>query len=261
MRLSFSTGKERDGETGLDYFLARYYSGAQGRFTSPDAPFMDQRPEHPMSWNLYSYGRNSPLQYLDPFGTCTKSADAKEGTPKDSICADPSTLKASSRLMEAIKGNEGKMLKAYIAPEGFDKDGKRNGKGLTVGWGHLVKLGEDIKEGDSITEDKATELLTADTESIAAGVRTSLGRTEVSQREFDALVDMAFGLGSIGKSNTPRLMKALGAQVYAAASDELRTDRATNGLVLPGLQNRSTQRENIFRDGNYDRVTIYPKKR
>jgi RHS repeat-associated protein len=30
------TGKERDAETGLDYFLARYYSGAQGRFTSTD---------------------------------------------------------------------------------------------------------------------------------------------------------------------------------------------------------------------------------
>ena len=30
------TGKERDSETGLDYFGARYYSGAQGRFTSPD---------------------------------------------------------------------------------------------------------------------------------------------------------------------------------------------------------------------------------
>lgn len=30
------TGKERDAETGLDYFLARYYSSAQGRFTSPD---------------------------------------------------------------------------------------------------------------------------------------------------------------------------------------------------------------------------------
>jgi RHS repeat-associated protein len=30
------TGKERDGETGLDYFGARYFSGAQGRFTTPD---------------------------------------------------------------------------------------------------------------------------------------------------------------------------------------------------------------------------------
>jgi len=33
---SRSTGKERDAETGLEYFLARYYSGAQGRFLSPD---------------------------------------------------------------------------------------------------------------------------------------------------------------------------------------------------------------------------------
>jgi RHS repeat-associated protein len=31
------TGKERDAETGLDYFGERYYSGAQGRFTTPDA--------------------------------------------------------------------------------------------------------------------------------------------------------------------------------------------------------------------------------
>jgi RHS repeat-associated protein len=30
------TGKERDAETGLDYFGARYFSSAQGRFTSPD---------------------------------------------------------------------------------------------------------------------------------------------------------------------------------------------------------------------------------
>lgn len=32
----FLTRKERDVETGLDYFNARYYSSTQGRFTSPD---------------------------------------------------------------------------------------------------------------------------------------------------------------------------------------------------------------------------------
>jgi RHS repeat-associated protein len=52
------TGKERDTETALatnlDYFGARYYSGAQGRFLSPDEPFADQRTEDPQSWNLYS---------------------------------------------------------------------------------------------------------------------------------------------------------------------------------------------------------------
>ena len=62
------TGKERDAESRLDYFGARYFSWAQGRLTSPDAPFADQRPEDPQSWNLYAYVRNNPLGYVDPSG-------------------------------------------------------------------------------------------------------------------------------------------------------------------------------------------------
>jgi RHS repeat-associated protein len=54
--------------TGLDYFGARYFSGAQGRFTSPDAPLLDQDPSDPQSWNLYSYVRNNPLIFTDPTG-------------------------------------------------------------------------------------------------------------------------------------------------------------------------------------------------
>jgi RHS repeat-associated protein len=62
------TGKERDSESRLDYFGARYYSWAQGRLNSPDAPFADQNPEDPQSWNLYAYVRNNPLAYFDPSG-------------------------------------------------------------------------------------------------------------------------------------------------------------------------------------------------
>ncbi|MDX2151427.1 MAG: RHS repeat-associated core domain-containing protein, partial [Bryobacteraceae bacterium] len=62
------TGKERDGETGWDYFGARYFSGALGRFTSADAPLVDQHPEDPQSWNLFSYVRNNPLTFIDPTG-------------------------------------------------------------------------------------------------------------------------------------------------------------------------------------------------
>ncbi|MDX2267788.1 MAG: polymorphic toxin type 47 domain-containing protein [Bryobacter sp.] len=68
------TGKERDQETGLDYFGARYLSGAQGRFTSPDSPFIDQNPEFPQSWNLYSYTRNNPLKYVDRTGEAIETA-------------------------------------------------------------------------------------------------------------------------------------------------------------------------------------------
>jgi RHS repeat-associated protein len=71
---SRSSGKERDNETGLDYFGFRYYSGAQGRWTSPDAPFADQHPEDPQSWSMYGYVRNNPLLYVDPNGYQAREA-------------------------------------------------------------------------------------------------------------------------------------------------------------------------------------------
>jgi RHS repeat-associated protein len=61
-----STGKERDAETGLDYFLARYYSGAQGRFISPDPGPYDLK--NPQSLNRYTYVMNNPLKFVDPSG-------------------------------------------------------------------------------------------------------------------------------------------------------------------------------------------------
>ncbi len=63
------TGKERDAETGLDYFGARYLSAAQGRFTSVDPIWITkERLADPQRLNLYAYGRNNPLKYIDPDG-------------------------------------------------------------------------------------------------------------------------------------------------------------------------------------------------
>lgn len=71
------TAKERDDESGLDYFLARYYSGALGRFTSADAPFADQHASNPQSWNLYQYGYNNPLANVDIDGRSVWTKIAK----------------------------------------------------------------------------------------------------------------------------------------------------------------------------------------
>ena len=64
-----STGKERDTESGNDYFGARYYASTMGRFMSPDPSqlfFADQT--NPQSLNLYSYVYNNPLINIDPSG-------------------------------------------------------------------------------------------------------------------------------------------------------------------------------------------------
>jgi RHS repeat-associated protein len=67
------TGKERDMETGLDYFGARYFSSAQGRFTSPDwsaapEPIPYASLDDPQTLNLYAYVRNNPLAHRDEDG-------------------------------------------------------------------------------------------------------------------------------------------------------------------------------------------------
>jgi RHS repeat-associated protein len=72
------TSKERDIETGLDYFLARYYSATQGRFTSADPIFISRRRLlDPQAINLYAYVRNNPLAYFDPNGEEFKGTDGK----------------------------------------------------------------------------------------------------------------------------------------------------------------------------------------
>ena len=62
-------GKERDTETGWDYFGARYYGSKIGRFTTAD-PYLDPKDAllNPQKWNRYVYGRNNPLRYVDPDG-------------------------------------------------------------------------------------------------------------------------------------------------------------------------------------------------
>jgi len=70
---SHSTGKERDSESGNDYFGARYYAPTMGRFLSPDwsakvEPVPYSKLDDPQTLNLYSYVRNNPLSRVDQVG-------------------------------------------------------------------------------------------------------------------------------------------------------------------------------------------------
>jgi RHS repeat-associated protein len=67
------TGKERDTESGLDYFGARYYGSSMGRFMSPDwsakaEPVPYSSLSNPQTLNLYAYVGNNPLRMGDPDG-------------------------------------------------------------------------------------------------------------------------------------------------------------------------------------------------
>jgi RHS repeat-associated protein len=75
------TGKERDAESGNDYFGARYYASSIGRFLSPDwsakvAPVPYANLDDPQSLNLYTFVLNNPLSFVDLDGhrmDCTET--------------------------------------------------------------------------------------------------------------------------------------------------------------------------------------------
>lgn len=78
------TGKERDTESGLDYFGARYYGSSMGRFMSPDASGIAySNPTNPQSFNLYSYALNNPLRFVDPTGLTACFYGGQGDTPQN----------------------------------------------------------------------------------------------------------------------------------------------------------------------------------
>ena len=65
------TGKELDDETGLHYFGARYYDSQTGRFVSVDPLLVNDHKkmsESTVALNIYHYGRNNPIVFVDPNG-------------------------------------------------------------------------------------------------------------------------------------------------------------------------------------------------
>jgi len=75
------TGKERDEETGLSYYGARYYDSSMGRFISRDPWEGDLR--DPQSLNKYSYVKNNPLKYTDPSGEAAFLITGLSGDSRD----------------------------------------------------------------------------------------------------------------------------------------------------------------------------------
>ena len=73
---SHFTGKERDTESGNDYFSARYYASSMGRWMSPDwsdsaTPIPFATLTDPQTLNLYSYVQNRPMTQSDTTGHFT----------------------------------------------------------------------------------------------------------------------------------------------------------------------------------------------
>jgi len=117
--------KERDIETGLDFFLARYYSNIQGRFISVDPENAGAIEDDPQSWNGYAYARNAPVVYSDPDGRkyricstdgqCYEHSDADFNAGRRAGTKDGFTFSGDGKYFEKgdIRDKDGKLIATY----------------------------------------------------------------------------------------------------------------------------------------------------
>lgn len=102
-------GKEQDAATGLQYFGARYYDSAVGRFLGIDP--VDYQDGNLHSFNRYAYGNNNPVRYVDPNGQWAE----------DALLALPGMVVGSYSLVDNIK--QGNWIAATVDLGGLIADG------------------------------------------------------------------------------------------------------------------------------------------
>jgi RHS repeat-associated protein len=184
------TGKERDSESGLDNFGARYNSSQFGRFMSPDPLLNSGQPWDPQTWNRYSYTLNNPLRYTDPlglyvWGNCTGPADSGD---LDRCKAEQQRFRDSiTKAREALKGLDPNSKEAKALQKTLNKLGEEGKGNIKINFGDAgstdgrPNLGRTLGNSITINYDavdsvkSGLSLNQSESEALDAGVTTHEG--------------------------------------------------------------------------------------
>ena len=143
-------------------------------------------------------------------------------------------MQISENGLNLIKKSEGCRLDAYLDPIGK----------LTIGCGHLVLASDNIKLGDTITQEQSDELLRNDLR-IAEDTVNNLVKVQLTQNMFDSLVDFVYNVGS-GNFHTSTLLRKINAGLFQDAAEEFGKWDKSAGQVLPGLVARRKNEKELF---------------
>lgn len=132
--------------------------------------------------------------------------------------------------MVLTEGFEGLKLSAYL-----DSIGKP-----TIGYGHT----RGVKMGDVITQAQAEQFLHDDIQNAVNDVNRLL-RTQVSQNQFDALVDFDYNVGGVNFANST-LLKLVNTNQFDKAALEFDKWNKAGGNILSGLTRRRDAEEDLF---------------
>ncbi|MCB9383970.1 MAG: RHS repeat-associated core domain-containing protein [Bryobacterales bacterium] len=107
------TAKERDQESGLDYFGARYFSASLGRFTGVDPGNAGASRFDPQRWNGYSYVGNRPSTLVDPDGREPRIPRIQVVFPNPRVSSqNRQAFMAAARRIPVASGSAGLTFKA-----------------------------------------------------------------------------------------------------------------------------------------------------
>jgi RHS repeat-associated protein len=163
------TSKERDNESGLDHFGARYFSGAQGRFTSVDPSLA--HPSGAQSWNRYTYTLNNPLRLVDPNGA--------EPVPPQTIYPPPGAREAAFYLRHPVIGSQ----------VGYYERGGTNITTNTIRFATRIGLQETQSGlGTEVNAYRHVLWQAATTTKFGAGIATQIGNAHEDQPHVDLSV-------------------------------------------------------------------------
>ncbi len=145
------------------------------------------------------------------------------------------TGKTSEDGITLIKGFEGFRGDVYD-----DVGGKK-----TIGYGHLLKNGENYTSIDEKTAEALLKLDLADAESCV----NKLVTTGVSQNEFDSLVSFVYNLGCTNFS-TSTLLKFVNLREFRGASNEFKRWDHAGGKEVAGILRRRLAEASYFSNGD-----------
>ena len=123
----------------------------------------------------------------------------------------------------------------------------------TIGWGHLVRAGDDVND---ITQQEADELFDADVERIEKAVNKLLKRP-LSQHEYDAVVSFTFNLGvnNLRSSTLLKRINSVNSTKEVIAFEFLRWVFVRNArnqvMKLRGLVRRRKYEAKMYTEGSY----------
>lgn len=119
----------------------------------------------------------------------------------------------------------------------------------TIGYGHTSDTTFRVGPGQTITEEKATELLRQDLREAEETVDRAV-KVTLNDNQFGALVSFTLNVG-VDAFKKSTLLKKLNAGDYAAVPSELRRWNKDNGVVVEGLVNRRAAEIALWNKGAF----------